>query len=521
MIKPRLVLPALASASALALIAGCGDDETGSDPAGVAPPETLVFVEAKVQPTGELKANVEGLAERAGVDELGQEIVSYLERQALDSDQEIDFEKQIAPWLGETAGVFVSRYEHGDFEGSGFAVAATDTGEAQEFLDELAASEDPSPSEESYEGIDYTVDPDDGESVGIVGGFVVSADEEDTFKAAVDASGGDSLAGSDSYQSIPPSAPESSLADVYVNLGGVIEADESVDPEAVSLFEAVGVELEETSFLASLIPGADNVEIEIAGRLGQEAEDAVPGTDAGKLLGSMPASSVAAIGAGDLGGTLGELIDTIDEEGIPGEIPAGALKGTMKRAGIDLDQITGNLGDAAVYAKGRNGGTLSGALVVEADNGTEASNTVSNIGTLLRANGTPGVTAVTGKASGFSVRNEDLGRLPLVVAAKGARVAIGYGLPATLKGLESESGPTLSGTRAYNEALNALGSTPIVGFAAGSPAYRLVEGLLEDAGEKEELEELAPYLSKVPFLAVGSETKEDVARLRLILGVTK
>lgn len=192
----------------------------------------------------------------------------------------------------------------------------------------------------------------------------------------------------------------------------------------------------------------------------------------------------------------------------------------MQKAGIDIDKIAGNLGDAAVFVEGRTRATLGGALVIEAKNATEARNTVSNVGTLLRANGTPGVTAVSGKASGFSVRSPDLGAKPLVVAAEGERIAIGYGLPATLAGLDSESGPTLSKTKAYNEALNSLGGTPITGFAAGAPALRLVEGLLTDTDEKEELEEAAPYLSKVPFLAIGSETKGDVVQAKLVLGVS-
>ena len=235
----------------------------------------------------------------------------------------------------------------------------------------------------------------------------------------------------------------------------------------------------------------------------------------------MPANSIAAIGVGDLGENVGEAIDTIDEQGIPGEVPPNQLKKALEEAGIDIDQIAGNLGDAAVFAQGRSEATLSGALVIEAKDADEARNTVSNIGTLLRSSGTPGVTAISGKATGFSVRSAELGAQPVVVAAKDDRIAVGYGLPATLAGLEAGSGATLAKTKAYNEALDALGSTPITGFAAGAPALRLVEGLLTDPEEKAELEELTPYLSKVPFLAIGSETKGDVVQAKLILGVTE
>ena len=522
MTKPRLVLPVLAAAAALALLAGCGggDGSSSTDPATVAPPETPVFIEARIQPTGELKTNVEAIASRLGVDDLGGTIVSYLEQSALSSDEPLDFEKEVQPWLGESAGIFLTEFDGDDFEGGGFAVEVTDTGEAQDFIDERSESEDPKARDESYEGVDYRFDPEDEQAVGIVGNFVVFGEDRAAFEAAVDASQGDSLADSETYGDIAPSSPEGSLADVYVDIGGLIDAAGSeVDPSAMELFEATGLDVENASALLSLVPGSGNVEIDVAGKLGG-AQDSAPTEDAAALLGSMPANAVAAVGVGELGKGLGEAIDTIDEQGLPGEIPPNQLKNTMKKAGIDLEKITANLGDAAVFVEGRTRATLAGALVIEAKDATEARNTVSNVGTLLRANGTPGVTAVSGRASGFSVRSADLGAKPLVVAAEGERIAIGYGLPATLAGLDSESGPTLAKTKAYNEALNSLGGTPITGFAAGAPALRLVEGLLTDADEKEELEELTPYLSKVPFLAIGSETEGDVVQAKLILGVT-
>jgi hypothetical protein len=297
-------------------------------------------------------------------------------------------------------------------------------------------------------------------------------------------------------------------------------AGNEVDEDALKFFEASGIDIKKASALISLVPGSNNIEIDVAARLGG-GEDSVPTEAADQLLGSMPANSIAAIGVGDLGENVGETIDMIDEQGIPGEVPPNQLKKALEKAGVDIDQIAGNLGDGAVFAQGRTEATLGGALVIEAKDADEARNTVSNIGTLLRSSGTPGVTAISGKAAGFSVRSAELGAQPVVVAAREDRIAVGYGLRATLAGLDAESGATLSGTKAYNEALNSLDGTPITGFAAGRPALRLVEGLLSDPDEKEELEELAPYLSKVPFLAIGSETKGDVVQAKLILGVTE
>jgi hypothetical protein len=524
MIKTRLVLPVLAAAAALALLAGCGSSgsSSSSDPASLAPPATPVFVEAKIQPTGTLKANLEGLASRvAGVGDLGGLIVSQLERSANGSGEPLDFSKEVKPWLGETAGVFLADYNGSDFEGTGVAVEVTDTGEAQDFIDKRAESNGEPFEDASYEGVDYKVDPSGEGTVGIIGNFVVYAEDTKTFKAAVDADSGESLAESDTFQAIAPSAPEGSLADVYVDVGGLIKAAGSkVDQQTLRFFESSGVDLENASALASVIPGSDNVEVDVAGELGEEAENAVSGEPAEKLLGAMPANALAAIAVGDFGESVGGVVDSIDKSGIPGQVPPGKFKSTMKQAGIDIDKITESLGDAAVFAEGSSRSNLGGALVIETKDATEARNTVSNIGLLLRANHTPGVTAIGGNATGFSVRSAELGPQPIVVAAKGERLAVGYGLPATLRGLNSDSGATLSSTRPYNEALDALDTTPITGFAAGAPAVRLVEGLVSPE-EREELAELKPYLAKIAFLAIGAEKKGDLAQARLILGVTK
>jgi len=520
----RLSFPVLAAAAALAILAGCGSDDGGSGdgPASVAPADTQVFVEAKIQPTGELKTNLEEIAQRvAGVDDLGETVVSYLEQAALNSEEPLDFEKEVQPWLGESAGIFLTGYNGDDFEPGGFAIEVTDTGEAQDFIDKQVDSENEKVTDESYEGIDYKLGSSDEDAVGIIGDFVVFGDGKAAFEEAVDASKDESLTDVDNYTSLTPSSPQSSLANVYVDIAGLIKSVGSeVDPQALKLFESAGLELENSAALASLVPGQDNVEIDLSTKLG-EAEGKVSTATDTKLLGSLPSGALAAISVGDLGESLGEIVDTVDKEGIPGEVPAGKLKSTLKEAGIDVDQIAGNLGDAAAYVQGANRATLGGALVIEAKDADEATNTVSNVGTLLRASGTPGVTALGGDAAGFSIRSSELGAQPLVIAAKGDRLAIGYGTEPTLRVLAAKGGgEELSKTKAYNEALNSLGGTPITGFAAGGPVVRLIEGVVS-SDERQELEEARPYLSKIPFLAVGTETKDEVVQSKIVLGVTK
>src|SRR4051794_29483309 len=94
-VKACLVLPAAAAVAALA-VAGCGgSDSSGSDPATLAPPKSPLFIEATVQPEGELKSNVEALAQSiGGIDDLGGLIVSKIESSASDSDGEFDYVKE-------------------------------------------------------------------------------------------------------------------------------------------------------------------------------------------------------------------------------------------------------------------------------------------------------------------------------------------------------------------------------------------------------------------------------------------
>jgi hypothetical protein len=148
--------------------------------------------------------------------------------------------------------------------------------------------------------------------------------------------------------------------------------------------------------------------------------------------------------------------------------------------------------------------------------GSQATDTIANIGKLLRSVRVAGVTALGGKYSGFSIHSDELGEKPLVVAAKEGRIAIGYGLPATLEGLLSTGkGQTLSDDFAYGEAVSALGDTPISGFADGPAALSLADSLISENG----FEEAKKYLKSISFLALGSAAQGELATAKLIVGL--
>ncbi len=518
--KLRLVLPALLVALAALFALGCGgggsDSGSGTDPADVAPAKAPLFIDFTVRPEGETKESIDALAkEIAGVDNLGKLIVTELEKSANDEGEELDFKKEVEPWLGDRGGLFLQEFEDEDFEGFGAAFQTTDEEATQSFLDKQLASEDEAPKEGSHEGVDFKVQADDGTTIGVFDGLVVIAEDEKIFKSMVDASNGENLGGEANYTDAVANVPGDSAANVYVDVGTLIEeSGGEIDSETEAFLDSGGIEPEGATAVASLVPGSKQVEIDLSSDL---SGDNPPSGDASELLGSLPATSVAALASAEFGKRFNESIDRIDENGLPGgELGPNQLKKGLKQEGIDIEAIASSIGDVGAYVTGNSERTLGGAVVLESDSAKEATATVSNIGLLLRSTGTPGITKISEGASGFSIRSPELGRQPVVVVAKGSRIAIGYGLAPTLSSFQ-EANKTLSDVPAYQDALDALGDTPIAIYVNGTSALNLASAMVP-AGE-EGFEEAKPYLQKIEYLALGSEASDGLATAKLIVGL--
>ncbi|HET7418520.1 MAG TPA: DUF3352 domain-containing protein [Solirubrobacterales bacterium] len=517
--KLRLVLPAVLAALVALFVVGCGGGSDGSsgsgtDPAAVMPAGAPVFIDFTIRPEGETKQNIEALAkEIAGVDDLGGLIIGELENAASSEGEEFDYEKEVEPWLGEQGGLFLQEYEDEDFEGYGAALQTSDEDAAREFVDKQIEAGDESFEDGSYEGVDFKVQEDET-TIGVFESLVVFAENETIFKSMVDAADGENLAGAETYTSATSDIPDDSAADVFVDIGALIkEAGGEIDSDTRLFLDTAGIEPDEATAVASLVPGSDNVEVDISTNL---SGDNPPSGDASELLGQLPGTAVIGFASAEFGKRFNESIDQIDEEGIPGQVPPHQLKKALKQVGVNLESIAGSIGDVGLYATGNSQSTLGGALVMESEDATQAKNTVSNIGLFLRKAQVPGVTAINGEASGFSIRSPELGRQPVVVVSKDDRIAIGYGLAPTMAAFD-QSGKTLSDLPAYKEATSALGSTPAAAFVDGPAALKLAETMIPSGDEG--FEEAQQYLKKIDFMAIGSEASGDLATAKLIIGI--
>ena len=120
----------------------------------------------------------------------------------------------------------------------------------------------------------------------MIGETVVLAQSEKEFKAAVDASKGESLGGEDRFQSAIANASSGSFADVYVDIGGIIDQSEGGETadQAKGALQATGIDPSEATAVASVIPQANQIVVDLSSELSGEK---APAGDASKLLGTL------------------------------------------------------------------------------------------------------------------------------------------------------------------------------------------------------------------------------------------
>ncbi len=518
---PGLVLISLVAVIAAALVvAGCGGGSGGSggEPAGVAPMDAPVYISLNLAPVAKESEELDALTKSVlGIENVGEFAAEQLEQAALGEGEKFNFEEEVEPWLGENAGMYLAGYNGNEFHGYGLIFETTDAGEAEEFIEKRVEADGEKAEEGEYEGDRYFVEPEEESVLGMVGDYLVFGEGKEDFEAMVEAFEGEGLNESPKYKTAMEGASEAGVGSVYVDIGGLIEeAKGAIPAETEAFFSLVQIEPKKATAVATVIPHSDAVEVDLSSNLGTTAG---AGGDASALLESMPATATAGFASAEFGKGFGEGIDKLSEEGIPGQLEPGELEPALEAVGINLHTIFASIGNVGGFVEGSALANLGGALVIETSNATEAKNTVANIGLLLRASGTKGVTAIGGELSGFSVSSKKLGPQPLIVGAAGEKIVVAYGPKAAARALKSNA-KTLGSTVDFEAAKGALGSTPMNAFIDGGPGLRLVEGLLSPE-ELAKIEGARPYLRKISYVAVGSEAKGKTTTAKVIVGLGK
>ena len=228
---PCLLLIALA-------LAACGGSggAADADPAKAVPAGTAIYFEGVVRPEGDQKDDVLDAAGKVlRTDDPEAKIRELLDKAFKESENpDTSYEKDIEPWLGQKAGVWVSGVDRKD-PGYVAVVATKDTEKAQKAIDEGIKDEGGSVKERSYEGVDYQVDKD-GVAAGIVGDFFTVGTEPE-FKRTVKANDGDSLADDKKYKDTVGEIDDDRLGLFYIDLKPFFEQAIKADPSAAQSFQ--------------------------------------------------------------------------------------------------------------------------------------------------------------------------------------------------------------------------------------------------------------------------------------------
>jgi hypothetical protein len=513
----------LAVAACLAgLLAGCGAGSAsgGGGPASAVPSDAPIYVEATVRPAGGLRDGA--LAAAGKVLRTGDpraEIRRLVTRAlATTRDPSFDYARDIEPWLGETAGFWLSASGSGQAARGVAVLSATDTQKAQQAIDRAVAGSSRHFAQRPYGGTDYEVNQDGGAAA--VVGDVAAFGTEAELKRTIDASKGGSLAGDARYAKALGGLDPQRLGTYYLDpkallaqAGRAGATSRQQLEQAQRLFgldqagPVAGAFLADGNRLAvdSVSTGGAT---DLLRRLG-----ALYGTGSTPLLGELPGDAWAAAGAPKLG----ENARTIYAKA------AGALGGAAvaqqlrSRYGIDLEQdVFSWIGDAAFFVRGTTMGTLDGGAVIEVTDQAKAAAAFGKLVGLLQTRGGLDATPVriAGSEAAFQIRRPGVPE-PIVLARSATRVVVAYGPQAAAEAFSPRR--TLAEGADYAKARELLGDGLEPAFLLSMP--QLTTLLSSTTGGDPGFGRAKPYLDAFGVVATGGRADGDTTRSRVVAGL--
>ena len=568
---PALLVPALA---AIALAGGgCGSSASGTsiDPAKAVPAAAAVYAGAVVRPEGSLQS-----AARAAGRALTNQADPYLRLLgALQTPgaPAPDFKRDVAPWLGPRAGVFLSSGGGsreaavarlltlvqqgllGSSAGSSFPFAAhsvegalvldtRDAAKARSFVAGLARHAGAQTS--SYRGTSYQLA--NGIAFAIVARLVVIGTEP-AVHAVIDTTSGSglSLARSPDYAKLQHSAPSGALAHLYANPGAFSESSDGTQSQgAASLLSLLaGQRLLDVSIVPS--PSSLAVDIDAAAVTPDASSDSAGlfagSAAAGQALGELPGESWLAVGLSDVGKTLGANSQALAGLSSLGSLLTGSgpqaatsglnIKGLLEGLLTPLralssgsaksrHELTGWMGSAGLFASGSGLLELKGGVVIDSTDPALSRIAVAKLATILRkGGGSVQKTTIPGADAAIAAR---LTGLPVVLDIANGRDASGHdkfviGIGEQTVEAALNPSATMSGSASLGTSAAALGESIQPSVIVEFPTLL---GLLEGIGLSEDptVAPFVPYLRSLTTLSGGGKKLGNgIERFRLVLGL--
>ena len=569
-VSPKRVLAALAASVSLAtatgLLAGCGSSKppsTSADPASVTPAGAVIYVGATVRPPAAVAK--QALAAGRAFTHQANPFLQLLAALQTPGSATLDYSRDVAPWLGAHAGIFLSSWRSSSglplllergllgsgssgsafpFTGGGaegaIVLDTSNATKAHTFLEGQARRAHA--RARSFRGIHYRSSPE-GVCFAIVKRFAVIGSEAALHQVIESAASGGSLAQAGSYTKLLASAPAHALAHVYLKPAGTARpAGEEGLPDLLQAL--AGVREANASLL--LAPNSLSVDADTLASAGSQAEGGLLSGDpqAAQALNELPGESWLAIGLGHLGATLskdaqdiGQLVSLGSALGSSGPVaPTNsfglgpllqALTAPLQVLGADNAQAKREfaswMGSAGIFASGASLLELRAAVSITSTNGARSRAAVGELAAALRKTGTAsiGPASIPGADAAVAARLNGL-PLPLYIAdgvATGGqrKFVLGLGEASVTAALHPSS--TLESSTSRAAAASSLGEGIQPSLIVSFPPLLSV---FEAAGllEAPPLSQFLPYLRTLGVLTGGGrQLSGEVQRLRLTVGL--
>ncbi len=488
-----------------AILAGCGGGGGGSvdvGPAAAVPASTPIYLDATVKPTGTAKTNAEdALKTILHTDDPAGKIIAQIDKQKTATGQPVNYQTDIAPWLGEKAAVFFTTL--GQNSQGASVVETTNPSAALAFAQKANGT---SGAPKSVDGVSVQTAQDRTTAYATVGNFLLVGNAAGVA-AAIQADKGDSLGDDSDFTDSIGDLPDDRLGTVYTVPKTFIDALGSQFGAAskAAIEKSAGDNLDQP-VAGALTASANSVELEATG--GSNGVD----TPQSSLIGDVPGQSWLALGIGDLGDNLSHSIDQLKDQ-VPN---FAAVQQQIEQAtGSSLEQLTGALGDAVIYVQGTTQSTLTGALVVQSKDTALTSRLLNQLQGLLQlGNGAIKPLQLSGGGTGFQMSDSSLSQ-PIELAEQGDKIVIGYGdgsAEASLTPAQKLSdSPTFSAAQGQ---VSSLGTDLFLNLQS-------IFALAESSGAKSDPQyvQAKPYLDALNYVVTGSGSSGDKAEFKAVLGL--
>jgi Protein of unknown function (DUF3352) len=573
----RRALAPLVTAIALGALAGCGSSTSGTavSPATAVPASAPLYIDAVVQPSGSLKSD----ATAAGrtLTQRSDPFTGLLQLLQGPTGKAPDYAKEVKPWLGVNAGLFLDSVDvkgsqgllrealnkalaeglngaEAALLGSGgltgllgqralqgaLVLDTTDAGKARSFLETQAHSVDAHSA--SYRGIAYQVAPD-GIAEGIVHSFAVIGSEAG-IKSVIDTElGAPSLAQAPAYTKLASTAESGRLANVYLSPEQLTASVKAPGGDEAVLQLLQGLLGNAGQIYISLIPSPSSIALDVdtlPPATANESQPATSGsgsssegsgspssgssTSGAQVLRGLPGNAWLAIGVGDLDKTFGNSLQGLHAlaslvSGI--NIDSFSLEkvfAPLSSPTIDVRRdLLSWMGATGVFVSGSSILSLQAAVVIDSKDRALSSAAIPALSRAYRAaGGEVSPTSIPGAEAAVSIK---LPNFPaaLTLADGQGKFVFGLGAASAQEAFKPQS--TLAGSATYNAAAATLGQ----GIQPSALVdFRTLLGIVESlSGEASGLSGIASALQPLDALAVGGgeSLSNGVKRSRVVLGL--